>query len=408
MSTTTPGHRPQDGRQSPPVLWTLRNHCTRIERHLILALRKLARGSEDSADAGRTLAALRISPEGIWAFAKLSRLLAEATRGLTLYGPASPFVSMDELSVLATLHRLSLDRAPPPGAATSGLDRTSLLHAFFQCAQAMNQASISVGPRQFIAARQRRLEAEPLVIGASSSYRRHPARVARLRQISPSIRRITLAGDALHGLPVTRAAQWIKLFLPNDSDPHGAVGRAYTVRRHRPAAGEIDVDVVLHEAAGPLSQWAGGTARTGDAVQIAGPRGGHDIEARHAWMVLAGDASAMPAMASLIEHAPESTPIRVLLTLPSQDDEHVLPHRANVSVTSALARPGDDGGLLALLAGQSLPGSQPGLVWIAAEAAVAQKARRYLAMHACGGRIKSHDVGYWKHGTRDHKDVAAG
>lgn len=391
------------------MLWTLRSHCTRIEQRLILALRKLARGSEDSADAGRILAALRISPEGIWAFARLSRLLAEATRDLTFYGPASPFVSMGELSTLAALHRVSLRRAAIPiSEVTPPMDGASLSQVFFLCADALVRAGISVGSRKFIMADERRLEDERLVIGPSSSYQRRSARVARILQISPNVRRITFAGDALRNLPVMKAAQWVKLFVPSITDPHSKAGRVYTVRHHRPEAGEIDIDVVLHESGGQLSQWVERIARTGDAVEIAGPRGGHAIEVQPDWMLLAGDASAMPAMASMIEHAPENTHIRVLLTLHSREDEQALPHKANVSITSALASHTDNSRLLALLAKQPIPGNRTGLLWVAAEAAVAQKARSYLAMNLSGGRIKSHCVGYWKRGTQDHKDVAAG
>jgi NADPH-dependent ferric siderophore reductase len=47
--------------------------------------------------------------------------------------------------------------------------------------------------------------------------------------------------------------------------------RNYTVRRHRPEAGEIDVDVVLHDQPGPASRWAA-EAPLGSDVGYAGPR----------------------------------------------------------------------------------------------------------------------------------------
>ena len=111
----------------------------------------------------------------------------------------------------------------------------------------------------------------------------------RQRDLSPGFRRLTFAG----GLERYRSAgpdsfvyvllpppgrreltigtdfTWTACFaMPDDERP---VGAYYTVRSHRPEAraGELDVDVVLHDHAGPASAWAA-TARSGDPVGAVG------------------------------------------------------------------------------------------------------------------------------------------
>jgi NADPH-dependent ferric siderophore reductase len=69
--------------------------------------------------------------------------------------------------------------------------------------------------------------------------------------------------------------------------------RNYTVRRHRPADGEIDVDVVLHEPRGPACTWA---ARTllGAQVGYAGPRVDFAAKPGAEWLLLAGEVLDLP------------------------------------------------------------------------------------------------------------------
>src|SRR5437016_8029111 len=85
-------------------------------------------------------------------------------------------------------------------------------------------------------------------------------RVRRTRQLTPHMRRITLAGEALAGFPTDSDGGHIKLLLPRPGQvepvlptlgPDGPIwpaddirpiARTYTVGRHDPAAGELDID----------------------------------------------------------------------------------------------------------------------------------------------------------------------
>ncbi|WP_066092179.1 siderophore-interacting protein [Xanthomonas massiliensis] len=395
------------GRGSGPRLLTLHGHCTRLEQRLVRALRNLAGGSEASEQGARALLALGIAAEDVWAFARLSRLLAHAAPAIALHGPDSPFVSADELGVVAALQR-ALRRGP--AAAGGPGPAVALAGAFDACAGALRRADVSLGPRRSVLAGQRRLEDERVDLAAAPGHRRLAARVAGTSRLSPHVRRLTLAGEALRELDIRKPGQWVKLFVPvPGAAPGDTVGRAYTVRRHRAAAGELDIDIVLHGGDGPLSRWAE-RAQAGDALALAGPRGGYAIDPGHDWLLLAGDAAGLPAIAAIVEAAPARLPIRVLLALPEREDECALPHRANVSMATTVASQPGDGALLARLAGHPLPAGR-GAIWIAADATTAQRAREHLARvlpSRPGARIGAHCVGHWKPGVRDHRDAAAG
>lgn len=92
----------------------------------------------------------------------------------------------------------------------------------------------------------------------------HDVQVVAVTPLTPALLRLTLAGPTLDTLTVEHPTQWVKLATP---DGHS---RAYTIRHHRPAERETDIDIVLH-GNGPLSRWAA-SARTGDQARIMRPR----------------------------------------------------------------------------------------------------------------------------------------
>ncbi len=78
--------------------------------------------------------------------------------------------------------------------------------------------------------------------------------------------------------------------------------RYYTIRSCDPAAGEIEIDLVRHQG-GFFAEWAE-TAQRGDRIGLLGPAGG-EIPKRGDRILLAGDMTALPALARMIENLPD-------------------------------------------------------------------------------------------------------
>jgi NADPH-dependent ferric siderophore reductase len=114
------------------------------------------------------------------------------------------------------------------------------------------------------------------------------------RRLSPGFVRVTLGDPCLADFAPYEQDQRIKILLP-DSDgayPDGLRGghpehewrrawralpaaerpvmRSYTAHRVRPDQQEIDLDVFIHDPAGPASRWALG-ASAGDHLLVSGP-----------------------------------------------------------------------------------------------------------------------------------------
>ena len=102
------------------------------------------------------------------------------------------------------------------------------------------------------------------------------ARVVAVRDLGTATRRLTIAADTLRTFERSGPDEYVGLLMPERGarlvmpadrpDPRAAVAampegerpalRWYTIRAHRPEAGEIDVDVVRHGDSGPGSAWA--------------------------------------------------------------------------------------------------------------------------------------------------------
>lgn len=143
----------------------------------------------------------------------------------------------------------------------------------------------------------------------------HTAEVVAAQELTPRMRRITLRAESMRGVAL-RPAQDIELLL---REPSGRrVKRRYTIRRARPDLGELDLDVLLH-GDGPGSRW-GATARPGDGAQFQGPRGKLELRPA-AWHLLAGDESALPAIAAICAALPADEPAIALIEVGAESDE---------------------------------------------------------------------------------------
>ena len=235
---------------------------------------------------------------------------------------------------------------------------------------------------------------------ADDSRRLRAVSVRRVRDISRTMRRLTLGGEDLRTLQVSQPCEWAKIFLPRPTDDAPQIGRAYTLRGHRPQDNEVDIDVVLHEK-GPLSDWAR-HARVGDQAFLAGPRGGYVCDPASQWIILAADASALPAMASILETLPRAVRVFGFVLVENFEDLELLPpsHRHRCQWTSA----GVDQ-LVAMIRSVETPAGT-GEVWAAGEAGLVRALRIHAVVERKLPKGQVHCAGYWKQGSQDHKDSA--
>lgn len=120
----------------------------------------------------------------------------------------------------------------------------------------------------------------------------------------------------------------LRATLPPAQQP---VTRTYTVRRIDRGARRLVIDFVTHGDTGHAGPWAAG-AQSGDVIQLMGPGGGYapDVEAR--WHLLAGDLSALPAVATALEAMPPQAQGVALIEVETEADIVPLTTQSQVDV----------------------------------------------------------------------------
>lgn len=244
--------------------------------------------------------------------------------------------------------------------------------------------------------------------------------------------RVTLGGTGLAGFVNGGLDQRIKLLLPLPGQteplvPDGEedftwyqnwramdpavrpVLRTYTVRAQRRDPDELDIDIAVHGDHGPGSRWAM-TAAPGDRVTVCGPAieeaGGVEFHppAGADWVLLAGDESALPAIAAILDELPAGLPVRVFAEVDGPGEHGYLPADRPATTISWLHR-GDPRALALPEAVRAavLPSGTP-YAWIAGESAAVRALRRHLVGERGFDRRAVCFMGYWRAGhTEDQR-----
>ncbi|GAA1604619.1 siderophore-interacting protein [Actinoplanes couchii] len=162
--------------------------------------------------------------------------------------------------------------------------------------------------------------------------------VTRVEQLTPHMVRVVVGGEALTGIEAGQFSDhYIKIFFPKDGVDYPTpfdqgeiratmppeswpVVRTYTIRKWLPEIGEMWVDFVVHGDQGVAGPWAG-RARPGDRFLFLGPGGAYLPTAEFDWHLLAGDESAIPAIAASLERLPEGVPARAFIEVSGPDEE---------------------------------------------------------------------------------------
>ena len=232
--------------------------------------------------------------------------------------------------------------------------------------------------------------------------------VLRTEQVSAHLVRVVLGGDGFEAFtPREETDAYVKLQLPHGDE---TVVRTYTVRRYDPEAREIWIDFVVHGDQGVAGPWAR-TVEAGTTVDLMGPGAGYQPDPTAHFHLLAGDETAIPAVAAALETLPADAVGAVYLEVGGKQDEVALTAPAGVEVTwlhrglsSADAGPGViDGDAPLVSAVRDMPWPDGDVqVFVHGEAETVMKhLRPYLRRERGVPAARASISGYWRRGRSE-------
>ncbi|MGW9118042.1 siderophore-interacting protein [Streptomyces sp. NPDC055663] len=245
-------------------------------------------------------------------------------------------------------------------------------------------------------------------------------RVVGVERITPRTARVTFTGEALAGLMEDRPDQQMKLCFPREGqgvprlpepdaddtygmrwyeaylaipEPERPLLRSFTVRAYDRGRDVMTVDFVLHGDDGPAGRW-GRDARPGDVLGMVGPSSLYARPLPAAdWLLLAGDESALPAIATLLESLPAGARALVRVEVADATEERPLGSAGEVAVHWVHRDRG--GSLVDAVRTAPLPAGT-GAAWLAGEAGAVRTLRRHLVEERGLPRAAVQFSGYWR------------
>ncbi|MFJ6835139.1 siderophore-interacting protein [Streptomyces sp. NPDC091209] len=175
----------------------------------------------------------------------------------------------------------------------------------------------------------------------------HSAKVLRTERLTPHMQRVVLGGDTLADFATgTSTDHYVKLLFgppgvtypepfdlerireefPREQWP---VTRTYTVRAWDPEVRELTLDFVVHGDEGLAGPWAL-RVQPGEVVRFMGPGGAYAPDTSADWHLLAGDESALPAIAAALESLPDAAVVRAFVEVSGPEEEQKFDSDAEV------------------------------------------------------------------------------
>ena len=243
----------------------------------------------------------------------------------------------------------------------------------------------------------------------------HRARVLRTERLTPHMVRVVLGGDGLAQF-ATRGLtdHYVKLLFPVDGviypEPFDLQqiraefppeqwprSRTYTVRSWEPEARELSIDFVVHGDEGVAGPWAA-QAKPGDELVFAGPGGDYTPDPDADWHLLAGDESALPAIAAALEVLPGDARAHVFIEVAGPQEEQKLSAPDGAAITwlhRADRHIGD--ALVEAVAALDFPAGALH-AFVHGEAGFVKELRRILRVERSVPREQLSISGYWRTG----------
>jgi NADPH-dependent ferric siderophore reductase len=244
----------------------------------------------------------------------------------------------------------------------------------------------------------------------------HSAQVVRTERLTPHMQRVVLGGEGLADFAAdTCTDHYVKLLFgpegvtypepfdlervraefPRDQWP---VTRTYTVRHWDAEHRELTLDFVLHGDEGLAGPWAA-RVQPGETVRFMGPGGAYAPDPGADWHLLAGDESALPAIAAALESLPAGAVAHAFIEVAGPEEEQKIDSDVEVVWLHRGDRPV---GEMLVEAVRALEFSEGRLhAFVHGEAAAVKELRALLRVEH---RIPREDLsisGYWRLGHNE-------
>jgi NADPH-dependent ferric siderophore reductase len=214
--------------------------------------------------------------------------------------------------------------------------------------------------------------------------------VARIEPLGPGFVAITFTGEALADFTSLSFDDHVKFMFADDDGTQ--VRRDYTPRRFSREARELVIEFALH-GDGKASSWAR-RAVVGQSALVGGPRGSMILPSALDWHLLAGDATALPAIARRLEELPARSRAIVLVHAQAPDRRAFAGFEVRWFDTQDA--------LVDALQELVLPEGR-GFAWGGGEASLMARVRQVLNGKGVP-REATRVSAYWKQGVAEHHD----
>lgn len=224
--------------------------------------------------------------------------------------------------------------------------------------------------------------------------------VQRKRLLTKNVVQVVLQGDALSAFPDDFEGGYVKLCLPVGDDK--LARRSYTVRHFDRDTLALTLEFAEHDAKGPAIDWLR-AASEGDAVTIVGPGPVKRVDATRDWFLLAGDLTALPAIAVNLERMPADAVGVCLIEIPDAADERPLTAPEGIDIQWLV---GNRNVLPEAVRTVQWRGGQVS-AWVACEFSDMREIRAYLMSERGLTNDDMYISSYWKCGSTDEEHKAA-
>ncbi|MFC9233855.1 siderophore-interacting protein [Streptomyces decoyicus] len=243
----------------------------------------------------------------------------------------------------------------------------------------------------------------------------HRARVQRTEQLTPHMVRVVLGGEGLAEFTAGEFSDhYVKLVFPlpgvHYPEPFDIAQiraefprnrwprtRTYTVRAWDATTRALTVDFVVHGDEGVAGPWAA-AAKPGEEIFLLGPGGAYVPEDGADWHLLAGDESALPAIAASLARMPAGVPVHAFIEVPGPEERQELEVPAGAAIHwlyRGAAPVGRE--LVAAVRALEFPAGQV-QAFVHGEAGFVKELRRLLRVERDIPREALSISGYWRTG----------